>query len=143
MKKRFMKYRNILLLWLLLIGSQIYAVGTYTPATLPSSWTTTPTMSNDMQTVYQFRSTSSYVSSMNTRSTMINLSGRVGASSMRKTGYWNEDGEWVEGDDPIGVVPDPAPVGSPFVLLALALAYMLVKRLSRRSGRVINGKKIK
>ena len=137
MKKLFMKYRNILLLWLLLIGSPIYAVGTYTPATLPSSWTTTPTMSNDMQTVYQFRSTSSYVSSMNTSSTMIYLSGRVGASSMRKTGSWNED------DNPIGEVPDPVPVGSPFVLLALALAYMLVKRLSRRSGRVINGKKIK
>ena len=133
MKKRFAKYRNILLLWLLLTGSPICAVGTYTPATMPSSWTTTPTMSNDMQTVYQFRSTSSYVSSMNTRSTMITLYGRVGASSMRKAGYWNEDGEWVPGDNenPIGDVDPPAPVGSPFVLLALALAYVLKKRLSR------------
>ena len=122
MKKRFKKYRNILLLWLLLIGSPIYAVGTYTPATLPSPWSTTPTMSNDMQTVYQFRSTSPYVSSMNTSSTMITLYGRVGASSMRKTGSWNED------DNPIGEVPDPAPVGEPLVLLALAMLYLLYRR---------------
>lgn len=119
MHGRYLFYIGLMTVWLL-IGSH-QTVAAYTQATMPSSWSTTPTMSSSVQTSYQFRSTSSYAPS-----------GRVqvyavGASSPSYSPRRNDPPGWPPGeeDDPIGTLPDPTPVGEPYILLLFAGIYAL------------------
>ena len=103
----------------------------------PALWSSTPKLSSGMQPNYQFKSTSAYTPVLGNSAYSSNVYEIESApiTRPRKAGYWNEDGEWVEGNDPIGVVPDPAPVGEPFVLLVMAMLYLLV--------RYVQGKRMK
>ncbi|MBO4453428.1 MAG: hypothetical protein J5761_00045 [Paludibacteraceae bacterium] len=44
-------------------------------------------------------------------------------SGMRRSNVWDEPT-----DDPIGVVPEPVPVGEPLILLVLAMMYIIWKK---------------
>ncbi|MBR2266196.1 MAG: hypothetical protein IJ882_05935, partial [Paludibacteraceae bacterium] len=73
------------------------------------------TLSSDVYPTYEFQSTSPY-------------SSVVGKSVRRSGKDGGVIGEWPSGDpgdDPIGVLPDKLPIGEPFILLALALLYIL------------------
>lgn len=76
---------------------------------------------------YNFRSTSVYnpVTS-NTRFTPIaDRSASIAHGRLHRTGSW---GDPDDDDDPIGQVPNPQPIGSPMILLAMALLLLLYKR---------------
>ena len=124
-------YRFLFAVWLLWggISSPAYAFG----AAQPSSWGST----SDVPPAYQFRSTSTLppVVGSSSYSSEIFSPGAKSPSyrpNRATAGYWNSDGEWDEDGNPIGVVPDPAPVGEPFVLLAMAALYVLCLALRRR-----------
>ena len=131
-------YRWLLALWLLLIPGE-YALCAYRPATLPSAWRTKPVLSSDIQTEYQFRSTSTYpliVGSTSYTGTYTATNNPTASSSprVRKTGYWNEDGEWVESpedENPIGVLDTP--IGEPWILILLVGIYLFVSIRRKRS----------
>lgn len=77
---------------------------------------------------YHFQSTSVYPLKT-TKTTFVPLADGTNPSQngIRRGGNpWDEDPG--DEDDPIGVVPDPTPVGSPLVLLALALVYIVYKK---------------
>ena len=82
----------------------------------------------------QFRSTSAYpsvvgesniFSSEKTTTPVGSPSPYYGPSRMRMDTY--PSGTPDEDDYPTGVIPNPAPIGEPMVLLLLALGYLLVK----------------
>ena len=130
MHGHYLFYIGLMTVWLL-IGSH-QTVAAYTQATMPSAWSTTPTMSSSVQTSYQFRSTSSYAPS-----------GRVqvyavGASSPSYSPRRNDPTGWGtpgEDDDPVGTLPDPTPVGEPYILLLFAGIYALyyIRRKYRKT----------
>lgn len=74
--------------------------------------------------VIQFQSTSAYLPA----GEEISIAGSVNKAP-RKASAWGAPGE---DDDPIGVLPDRVPVGEPFVLLLMALAYGVWRRLRCR-----------
>jgi len=79
-----------------------------------------PKFSSDVCPSYQFRSTSAY------SSTISGMNQNAGFNrGLRRTSPWGDDDDDDPDGDPMGVLPDPAPVGSPFILLALALLYIL------------------
>ena len=108
----------------------------------PSAWSTTYKTSKDLQPSYQFRSTSAYTSVVgegnifftskqekNTPSIIGNIPypSMAYASSGSKPLYsgprrspWDEDPT----DDPVGAVP----VGEPWILLIMAILYMVYKK---------------
>ena len=123
-------YRWIFVTLLLLsITSSVYA---YQPATQPSPWRTTPTMSSDVQPNYQFRSTSTYrpvvgQTSYTSRSTTY----YPGASRPRRSSPWDDEG------DPsglgVGEVDDPAPIGDiPYILMALMAGIYVIWKKNRK-----------
>lgn len=76
---------------------------------------------------YSFRSTSTYAPIVGQTSYMSDGSGPLCAP--RKTGPGG--GGWGTGmpeDDPIGVTPGQAPIGSPLALLVPLLFYMIIKK---------------
>ncbi|MBO7458835.1 MAG: hypothetical protein J6T80_06245 [Paludibacteraceae bacterium] len=74
-------------------------------------------LSGDNYPTYRFRSTSPYSSKVNNTSFGIPL-----PQGPYKSSSWN----WDEpDDDPIGVVPDPAPIGEPAILIVLAAIYLI------------------
>ena len=84
-----------------------------------------PVTARDMYPTYNFRSTSSYSSIVSNNPSFTPLADTQGngpRNVIRRAGWDDPDD-----DDPIGVVPDPTPVGSPLILLALALAYLIVR----------------
>ena len=133
-------YRWLLALWLLLIPCE-YALCAYRPATLPSAWRTKPVLSSDMQTEYQFRSTSTYpliVGSTSYTGTYTGIytgtytatNNPTASSSPRiRKGYWI-DGEYYETPDdpenelPVGVLDTP--IGEPWILILLVGIYLFV-----------------
>ena len=128
MHGRYIFYIGLLTVWLLIGNHQ--TVAAYTQATMPSAWSTTPTMSSSAQTSYQFRSTSSYAPS-----------GRVqvysvGAASPSVSPRRNDGSSWDWSDpganDPIGQKPDPTPVGEPYILLLFAAIYALYATLRQQ-----------
>lgn len=69
---------------------------------------------------YQFRTTSPYTALVNSTST-------VGAPAYAPSGP--RRGPWDPPEDnPIGVLPDPAPLGEPLILLLLATLFILFKK---------------
>jgi hypothetical protein len=130
MQRKLITYKYLLaalLLWAFSVSSAVASSST----PLPSAWNETPTLSEDVYPTYDFQTTSAYVA--NETATVSSVNGiRVG--QRRNTNPW-ESGPG-EDDLPTGVVPDPAPVGSPFILLILAFLYLLTKiafRFSQKS----------
>ena len=139
MKRRLVTYKWLLTAWLLW-GCIFSTAWAFDRTAQPALWSTTPTFSEDVRPTYQFHSTSAYTPTMHTTTfepMAASPYSRANAPSRprRSEGYWNEDGEWVPGDDelPIGVLPDPAPIGEPLILFALALLYF-ARLLIRRRG---------
>lgn len=129
-------YRWLLALWLLLIPGE-YALCAYRPATLPSAWRTKPVLSSDIQTEYQFRSTSTcplIVGSTSYTGTYTATNNPTASSSPRvRKGYW-VDGEWIESpedEQPIGVLDTP--IGEPWILILLVGIYLFVSIRNKHS----------
>ena len=132
-------YKWLIALLLIISAGTTASAWAYPQAQQPAAWSNTPKLSSDVRPNYQFQSTSAYTPVMggsSYSSTIYAPAANAPVYRPRKAGYWNEDGEWVEDDDPIGVVPDPAPVGEPFVLLVMAMLY-LIGRYVYRSRRMI------
>jgi len=140
-----MKNRYKIFKWLFVAGimcggshtlSTAYA---YNQVTQPASWgyqsvntamttnrSTSVKLSEDICPSYQFKPTSYYSSIVGTTSsTETYMNGGI-----RKTDPWGDPE-----DDPIGVLPDPAPVGEPLILLLMALLYAICT-IIRRSKNV-------
>ena len=148
-------HRIVWMVWLLCLGclmpSAAYAYDR-TPASaswgyqpLYSTASTRPNkpaykLSGDVYPAYRFRSTSpitNYQSQITNRQSQITnrQSPIANYQSPIITGPYKSS-EWNWGDpedeDPIGVVPDPAPIGEPWLLFLLALLYLPI-RYYRRS----------
>ena len=98
--------------------------GTYKPL---GSVSNTPVLSGNTTPAYRFRSTSLYSSAKDRQLAAVEQP----YMRYNNTNPWGDEGN-PEEDDPIGVLPDYAPVGEPFVLLALAvlyIAFILFRRL--------------
>lgn len=129
-------YIGIVTIWLLMLGGalspvQAYQlVQTYQPAQQPSAWRTKPVMSNELYPEYHFQSTSTYTPVVGkTTYTTTETYNPFQASSpnrIRKNSPWDEN---PSGELPLGDVDDPAPIGSPLVLLVLAMLYLLKKNI--------------
>lgn len=76
---------------------------------------------DDVVPAYDFRSSSSFVT------TPAGMAGG-GMTYRISANPWADPEE----DDPIGVVPDPVPVGEPLVLVVMAMLYGVVLYLRRR-----------
>lgn len=128
MKKENRIYRWLMALWLLIIaGSVCSPVSAYKQATPPASWRTTPTLSGEMQPTYSFRSTSSFTPIVGATAYTAGGDYRPGSYTpvtMRKASPWDEP----EGDE-IGQVYTP--VGEPYVLLLMALLYLLGVKIKK------------
>ena len=116
-------YRWIFVTLLLLsITSSVYA---YQPATQPSAWRTTPTMSSDVQPNYQFRSTSTYKPIVGQTPYVSRSTYSPGASRPRRSSPWDEEGE--------GIGNIYTPVGDvPFVLMALMAGLYVIWKKKRK-----------
>lgn len=148
-------YIGIVTIWLLMLGGalspvqayrpvQTYQlVQTYQPAQQPSAWRTKPVMSNELYPEYHFQSTSTYVPVVGkTTYTTTETYNPFQASRPRRANPWDDEpDDDDENSDPLGQVPDPAPLGSPLVLLVLAMLYLLKKNIVLISKRT-NFKKI-
>jgi hypothetical protein len=143
MRRKRCIYKWLIAILLIASGLTETTAAVYTQTAQPASWgnnnmsafggTTTTTATTP---TFQFRSTYAYSMTVGTSvytSTIYAPEANYSAGSgPRRAGYWNEDGEWVEGDpegNPIGEVPDPAPLGEPLALLAFALLYALLRYL--------------
>lgn len=128
MKIRVVVYRWLIAAWLL---SGWLPVSAQTGAFRHASIANGQNQISDFQTQiatapsYQFRSTSPYTGLVNSTST-VGAPSSAPSSGIRR-GPWDPPE-----DNPIGVLPDPAPMGEPFVLLALAALYCLVRCLRKR-----------
>ena len=83
-------------------------------------------LSGDVYPAYRFRSTSPIA---NRQSPIANYQSPI-ITGPYKSSEWNWGNP--EDEDPIGVVPDPAPIGEPCLLFLLALLYLPI-RYYRRS----------
>lgn len=131
-------YIGIVTIWLLMLGGalspvQAYQpVQTYQPAQQPSAWRTKPVMSNELYPEYHFQSTSTYTPVVGkTTYTTTETYNPFETSSPRRAR--SEYDPWNDTDPseelPLGDVDDPAPIGSPLVLLVLAMLYLLKKNI--------------
>lgn len=127
MKNRIALYRGMIVAWLLLgwlpVSAQTESVFGKSSMTNDQWAMTNMQYQTANAPAYQFRSTSPYSAMVNNTST-VGMSSQV--PSRPRKGPWDPPE-----DNPIGVLPDPAPVGEPFILLALAALYLLV-RCSRK-----------
>lgn len=134
-------YIGIVTIWLLMLGGalspvQAYQpVQTYQPAQQPSAWRTKPVMSNELYPEYHFQSTSTYtpVVGKTTYTTTETYNPFQASSPKRIRRAYNpwedEPDDDDENNDPVGQVKDQAPIGSPLVLLVLAMLYLLKKNI--------------
>ena len=118
----------LVMLWLLLVGGLLSPMAAYTRVAQPSVWQKKPTMSADVCPSYQFHSTSSYtlvVGQTSYTAEPYNPAQASGPNRVRKNDPWNDEPDDDDPyNDPVGQVPDPAPVGEPWVLLLLAVLYI-------------------
>ena len=91
------------------------------------------TTNDQSPTTYRFRSTSAgtlTVSSIYTPQISDPFATSLTRNKAKRDGNpW--DDEPGEDDDPIGVVPDPAPLGEPLVLLLFAFLFLIIKNKKR------------
>lgn len=126
------KYGLLLAAWLLLWGGLLVPARAYREATPPQSWQRTPVMSEDVRPAYEFRSTSSYMATTGRGSTV--LTGTAYSSRPRREN--TNPSPFDEDPSGQGVGNVDTPVGSPMVLLVLAMVYGLImgwRRSQRRS----------
>ncbi len=118
MKARNRIYKWLIALWLLMSCQPILCA--YQPATQPSAWRTTPTLSEDIRPAYQFRSTSTFATTTHVTVYTPGSGTPYGAPyRQRKGGIDDEEG------DEVGLINTP--VGEPWVLLLMALVFLIAK----------------
>ena len=128
------KYGLLLVAWLLLWGGLLVPARAYQEATLPQSWQRTPVLSEDVRPAYEFRSTSSYMATTG-RESAAPISAPY-SSRPRRSSPWDEPGDGEGNPSGQGLGNVDTPVGSPMVLLLLAMVYGLImgwRRSQRRS----------
>ena len=78
---------------------------------------------------YQFRTTSIYISETSTSTAVFTPLADTSPRRARKGGFGDPD------EYEIGVIPDPAPIGEPLIILLFALMYVVFRyfRSSKRS----------
>lgn len=81
----------------------------------------TPQFSGDICPSYHFQSTSPY------RSVSEQSFGFTILSEPLRDNIWGEEETVDPEDNPIGVLPNPTPIGEPLVLLLFAVLYLVVK----------------
>ena len=118
MKARNRIYKWLIALWLLMSCQPILCA--YQPATQPSAWRTTPTLSEDIRPAYQFQSTSTFATTTHVTVYTPGSGTPYGAPyRQRKGGIDDEEG------DEVGLINTP--VGEPWVLLLMALVFLIAK----------------
>jgi hypothetical protein len=118
-------FKWLFALWMLCcIGS----VNAASQVSAPAAWRTTPVLSTDNYPSYQFRSTSTYapiVGETSYSSTAIYTPGSSSPSSSAPHRAKKGGEGWSEpGDDDSGIGNVPTPIGSPLVLLLMAVLYI-------------------
>ena len=118
MKARNRIYKWLIALWLLMSCQPILCA--YQPAIQPSAWRTTPTLSEDIRPAYQFQSTSTFATTTHVTVYTPGSGTPYGAPyRQRKGGIDDEEG------DEVGLINTP--VGEPWVLLLMALVFLIAK----------------
>ena len=110
-------------MWLLLSCQPILCA--YQPATQPSAWRTTPTLSEDIRPAYQFQSTSTFAPTTHVTVYTPGSGTPYGAPYRQRKGI--DDEEEDPGGDGAEVGQIPTPVGEPWVLLLMALVFLIAK----------------
>ena len=123
MTKQLNKYTWLLAVWILCTTASSYA-----QVAQPAAWSTTPTMSEDVNTSFTFKSTSSYTPIVGSTSYTSELNSPTRRPRKdRSSSLWGEPE-----DNPIGQVTNPTPVGEPLILLVMASLYVALLILWRR-----------
>ena len=126
------RHRWLITAWFLIMGCLLTVVYGQQYGTLYKGISTTyrsayASVPSSSAPTYEFQSTSAYSSSLD----MYTFTTKVYepfapspyvAGDMRKS-PWDDDGD--PDDNPLGNVDDPAPVGEPWILLLLALMYLI------------------
>ncbi len=123
--QRYIRIYKWLLTACLLLGGMQSPAATFDRVSTPSAWTTKPALSEDVRPAYTFRSSSTVspvVGYTNYTATPGFNPGGNRVHRMRQGDPWGDPE-----DDPIAVIPDPAPVGEPIILLLFALLYVAYK----------------
>ena len=131
------KLLYILVLASVLLGEGVLPVravtyvksATYAPVYTRSAYGSSATVVGSRPSTYQFQSTSTFTSVVGTSavyapSVSAPFAATVAQSGPRRS-FGDDFGFNEEEDDPIGVVPDPVPVGEPFVLVWMAMLYLI------------------
>ena len=118
MKARNRIYKWLIALWLLMSCQPILCA--YQPATQPSAWRTTPTLSDDIRPAYQFQSTSTFATTTHVTVYTPGSGTPYGAPYRQSKGGIDDE----EGDE-VGLINTP--VGEPWVLLLMALVFLIAK----------------
>ena len=128
MREKNKMYRWLITIWLL-ISCECFMYA-YQPATPPSAWRTTPTLSEDVLPAYQFRSTSAYTPTTSVTVYSPGSCSPYGSPSRLLRGSIDDEEDDPSGD-PIGYLDTP--IGDALLpLLLMLIAYMILKyRLSR------------
>ena len=123
-------------MWLLLSCQPILCA--YQPATQPSAWRTTPTLSTDRQMSYQFHSTSAFTPTTNTTVYAPGTSSPYGNKAKRARKGDIDEEEDPEGD-PQGYIDTP--VGEPWVLVLMAILYLFYAKRKKIQEKFAYSKK--
>ena len=138
MKARNRIYKWLIALWLLMSCQP--ALCAFQSATPPAAWGTTPTLSMDREMAYQFRSTSAYTLTTNTTVYAPGTSSPYGntVKRARKGGIDDEEDPGGDGTE-IGQIPTP--IGSPLVLLLMAVLYIFYAKRKKIQEKFAYSKK--
>ena len=114
--------------WLILATATSYA-----QVAQPAAWSTTPTMSEDVNTSYSFKSTSSYSPIVGSTGYTSERNAPTRGPRKSESTPWEswglDDPFGIPTDNPIGTVTDPTPVGEPLILLLMAVLYAVCMRI--------------
>lgn len=117
--------------WLILATATSYA-----QVAQPAAWSTTPTMSEDVNTSFSFKSTSSYSPIVGSTGYTSERNAPTRGPRKSESTPWEswglDDPFGIPTDNPIGTVTDPTPVGEPLILLVMAMAGAIVYLRNRR-----------
>lgn len=158
MQRRWKLHRWLLAAWFVICGGMLtFAFGQRYGSPyrgVSSHYTVTSSVRNSSMPAYEFHSTSAYapVVSSSVYSSMVSapyagMPNRIGGPR-RSLGDPEDDGSGIGNPaiDPegqgngIGIVDDPAPLGSPLVLLLLAGLYVVYRFGKRRKANLIEQK---
>ena len=123
-------YIGIVTILLLMLGGALSPVLAYQPVQQPSAWRTKPVMSNERYPEYRFQSTSTCapIVGQTSYTTAETYNPFQASAPHRVRAEYNPWEDEPDDDDenyhPVGELDDPAPIGSPFILLIMALIYI-------------------